>query len=392
LFGVLTVSSGLGFYNLSLYMHVLADARGLAVAELSAATSVYFLVGGVAGLGVGRLLQRHDARWIIVGGAVLGGVAIACIGRASTPAELLVLYGLFGAGNAAVGLLPATTLVARWFDADRRATALSITSTGLSLGGVVLTPVSVALFERAGVDVAMSVLGCLYFAGIAPLALLTVRSFPSGRASDVTTSGDLPGTPYRSAIASRFFVVLTVAYVALMAGQVGGIAHLYNRGAEIASALDAAFAVSVLAALSITGRLLGGWLLSSVPIRAFTAANVAGQALGLGMLALAADARILWLASAVFGFTVGNLLMLQPLMLGQAFGLRDYPRIFSLSQALTTLGVAGGPLLIGLAQSAAGYEVAFATVASASVAALALVVAAGPVPQPDMSQTSRARS
>jgi predicted MFS family arabinose efflux permease len=79
-------------------------------------------------------------------------------------------------------------------------------------------------------------------------------------------------------------------------------------------------------------------------------------------------------------------------MLGQAFGLRDYPRIFSLSQALTTLGVAGGPLLIGMVQGVAGYEFAFATVAAASLAALALLIAAGLLPQPDMSQTSRVPS
>ena len=48
----------------------------------------------------------------------------------------------------------------------------------------------------------------------------------------------------------------------------------------------------------------------------------------------------LWLGAGIFGFTVGNLLMLQPLMLAQAFGVMDYPKIFSFSQAVTTVGVA----------------------------------------------------
>jgi MFS family permease len=383
LFGVLTVSSGLGFYNLSLYMNVLAAARSLDVADLSAATSVYFLVGGVAGIQIGRLLQRGDARLVIVFGALLGGVALALLGQARSPLEMMVLYGLFGIGNSAVGLLPATTLVTRWFDAPRRAMALSVASTGLSLGGVVLTPLSAALFERAAVEDAMPILGLVYLLGIAPLAGWTVRSFPPTRNSaGGVVSADVTGTPYRPALRSWFFRVLTAAYVVLMASQVGGIAHLYNRGVQVAAALDAAFAVSLLAMLSITGRLLGGWLLARVPIRAFTLVNALGQAIGLLVIGLAEGRAALWLGAAVFGVTVGNLLMLQPLMLAQAFGGRDYSRIFSVSQAITTLGVAAGPLVIGLFEGAAGYRTAFAAAAAVSLVSLGLLVLAGPVPRP----------
>ena len=48
-------------------------------------------------------------------------------------------------------LVPATTLVARWFSA-RRSVALSITSTGLSLGGILLTPVAASLITRLGLE------------------------------------------------------------------------------------------------------------------------------------------------------------------------------------------------------------------------------------------------
>ena len=60
LFLVLTISSGFGFYNLSVYMNVLAKTRGFAVSEISGAVSVFFVVGGVAGIGVARLLERFD--------------------------------------------------------------------------------------------------------------------------------------------------------------------------------------------------------------------------------------------------------------------------------------------------------------------------------------------
>jgi len=381
LFAVLTISSGLGFYNLSIYMHALGAVRGLPVPALSACISIYFLSGGAGGLVVGPLLARRDARVVIAVGALVGGAAIALIGQARTPVALYAVYALFGLGNSAVGMLPATTLVTRWFDAKRRALALSVTSTGLSVGGVLLTPISATLLERLPIETAMTVLGAIYALAIAPIAALTVRSHPQISASARRANAGDSGVAFADAVRARFFRLFTLAYLLLMGSQVGGIAHLFTRGSEIVPVLDAAFAVSVLASLSITGRLLGGWLLSRLPLRAFTVVNMAGQAVGLLVMALADGRQVLWLGAGVFGFTVGNLLMLQPLILSHVYGLRDYPKIYSLNQAITTLGVAGGPLAIGLIRDAMGYETAFATMAATALAALAVFVLAGRLPR-----------
>lgn len=56
---------------------------------------------------------------------------------------------------------------------------------------------------------------------------------------------------------------------------------------------------------------------------------------------------MLLLGLALFGLTVGNLLMLQPLLIAEVYGLVNYSRIYSWSNLLTMLGVAGGPALMG---------------------------------------------
>ncbi len=383
LFSVLTVSSGLGFYNLSLYMNVLAANRAFSVAEVSGAVGVFFLAGGVAGLAVGRWLQHGDARVVMVAGALLGGTALALIGQVTAQWQLFVLYGLFGVGNTAVSLLPATTLVTRWFDARRRALALSITSTGLSLGGVLVTPLSVVLLESATLESAMALMGLCYALAIAPIAVFTIRSFP-GSSVSTRSAPVLGGTPLGEARRSRFFIVVTASYVLLMGTQVGCIAHLYNRGAEVVGPIEASFAVALLASMSIVARLLGGLLLARVRMMPFTLVNMAGQAAGLALLAEAQGATSLWAAAAVFGCTVGNLLMLQPLLLAQAFGPRDYPRIFALSQSVTTLGVASGPVVMGIMHGVGGYGLVFWAAALASAVALALASTAGPMPRGEL--------
>jgi MFS family permease len=83
-FLVLTVSSGFGFYNLSVYINVLAGERGFSVSDVSVAVSLFFVVGGVTGMTVARLIDRYDVRWVMIGGALLGGVALGTVGFATS--------------------------------------------------------------------------------------------------------------------------------------------------------------------------------------------------------------------------------------------------------------------------------------------------------------------
>jgi MFS family permease len=87
--------------------------------------------------------------------------------------------------------------------------------------------------------------------------------------------------------------------------------------------------------------------------------------------------------SFIFGLTVGNILMVQPLLVGAAFGMRDYPRLLGSFQLLMNFGVALGPILIGVIYDASaggkGYERAFLAIAlSAFCAALAMARAGAP--------------
>jgi MFS family permease len=94
--------------------------------------------------------------------------------------------------------------------------------------------------------------------------------------------------------------------------------------------------------------LVGGWIAERVRLRALTVSFAILQMVGLVLIAQADTRTSILLAAAVFGSSVGNLLMLQPLLLAEAFGVADYPRIYALGQMFTTIGVAGGPALMGV--------------------------------------------
>ena len=103
------------------------------------------------------------------------------------------------------------------------------------------------------------------------------------------------------------------------------------------------------------------------------------QAVSLALLAVLDGTVPLLVATVAFGLTVGNLLMLHPLLLAERFGVRDYGCIYSRSQLVATLGVATGPAFIGgLHDTVGGYGVAFVVAGGASLAAAAVLALSGP--------------
>jgi MFS family permease len=347
---------------------------------MSVAVSLFFIVGGVSGMLVAALLDRLDVRLVMVCGALIAGIALGSSGWANALWQVYGLYLLFGIGNSAVSIVTSTTLVTRWFPGKERSVALSVASTGLSMGGVLITPLSAKLFADLGVVTVMPWLGAAFFLVIAPVAVLVIRPHPaaSSEAGEQTLLSQ--GWRYSAAVRSRFFSLVTVAYVLCMASQVGGIAHLYNRAEGEVGYAVAATAVQVLSVMSILSRLLGGLLVTRMPIRIFTLGNLLGQGAGLMVIATASSSLEVLLGAGLFGATVGNLLMLHPLLLAEAFGVRDYPRIFSLSNALTTIGVAGGPALLGFLYDFQDYGFAYLTGGFLSLAACGVLLAAGAVP------------
>jgi MFS family permease len=382
----LMTSSGLAFYNLAVLLDAFIRQRGFPVALASGATASYFLASGVGGVVAARTMERVDPRLVMIAGACVSSLALAAVGWLDRPSQLYAFHVLFGFCYGCCGLVPATTIVARWFDA-RRPLALSLASTGLSLGGIVVTPLSVYLIERHGLAAAGPWLGLAFFLGVVPAIAFVICPTPQqmglepdggSRAADGPRLAPAPSIAFARAWRSRFFLGLTSAYIFTLGAQVGGIAHLFRLVSTRQGIDAAATAVALLAAASVVGRLVGGWLLLRIPARTFTLVMFALQAVALTVLAVAPTLLLLLAGSVLFGASVGNVLMLQPLLLVEAFGIRDYGRIYSLSSLVAALGVAAGPAVVGvIAQATGSYVASYLVVATCSLFGLALMSAAG---------------
>lgn len=385
-FIVLMTSAGFGFYGLAVYLNAFSREREWDVASVSLATTVFFLVSGAVGLYVARLIARHDLRYVIVGGSILGGASLAVLGQVQQQWQLYVAYSVFAVGFAAAGLVPVTTVVTRWFH-RRRGVALSIASTGLSAGGVVITPAAKWLIDERGLEAGTPILGLLFVLGTAPFALWLIKPDPAAAGwmpdGERSVAGAAPvapaGMPFTAARRTRFYYGVTIGYVLALGSQVGGIQQLVRLAEERTDRSTAAFATLFLAATSIVARLVGGRLVARVPMMGFTVALTVLQMLALVALAFAATPLTLMLSIVLFGATVGNILMLQPLLIAERFGVADYPRIFSRSQFFSTFGVAGGPLLLGwLHDNAGGYRTSYLVAGGCALVGAGVLAWGGP--------------
>ena len=366
LFITLTFCSGLGFYNHAVTLQALVSEKGLSVEIASTAVSLFFLSSGVVGLWIAGLLERYDVRAVVIGGACLASAALLSIRFVVAEWQVLVAYSVFGVGFAASGLLSATTLITRWF-AAKRALALSITSTGLSVGGIVITPASALLLEARGLDYSVTVFAIVYLLGVVPLSLAFLKSRPSDLGMQIDGAlldKDAPITPtgilFKDAVRGKYFWGISAAFIFLMMAQVGALAHQYGLVGEHLSGRSAALALGVIPIASIIGRLVGGAILDRISATKFALFMMLLQSVALLSLSQVSSVWAFVVGLGLFGISVGNLLMLQPLLLAATYGQQHYSRIYGLSNMMTTIGIASGPLMLGVIYSASGtYSMSF---------------------------------
>ncbi|MGB2449091.1 MAG: MFS transporter, partial [Parvibaculales bacterium] len=257
---------------------------------------------------------------------------------------------------------------------------------GLSLGGILLTPMLARVLELDGMDGLRAPWTMAVILLNIPLALFLLRPEPQAMGLNPDGDADDPqgenapqqGMAAAQAMRSKFFLFsAAAAFLALMA-QVGTIAHVFKWALERADGETAAITVATLAFCSLTGRLICGAVLDRLNLFVFVMVIYALQAVAMFGMALVEGALAVLMLTAFFGFTVGNVLMAQPLLVATAFGVRDFPRVLSLHQLAMNGGVALGPVAIGLIYDfGGGYGNAFVFVGLCSVSAMACLHNAG---------------
>jgi MFS family permease len=387
-FVLLTISSGLGFYGLAVYLQAFSRELGWSVSSISLATTFFFLVGGVSGIPIAKFIAKHDVRIMIVGGATVASLALFSMRFVEHRWQLFVVYCFYALGWSACGMGPVTTVVTRWFQV-RRASALAIASTGLSMGGIVVTPFIKWILDSQGIYNGSPWLAIIWFFGTVPITLLLLRAFPQpygwlpdGVRTEPGEVAKISGTALIDAVRSRFFKAITFGYIFALGAQVGGALQLVKLVEERTDRSTATLATIVLSSMSIVSRFAAGRIIPKLNMTRFTVGLAAMQGISLASLGVINNRIGLLIAIGLFGVTIGNMVMMQSLLLAERFGVRDYPRIAARSGLISFSGTAFGPLLLGwLYDVAGGYRSSYLAAGVCSIFGAILFSLAGSASQ-----------
>ncbi|MEK7292909.1 MAG: MFS transporter [Actinomycetota bacterium] len=383
-FVLLAMSTGVGYYGLAVYLNAFSNEFGWSVSSISLATTSFFLVSGLSGLWIAKFIATHDVRIMILGGAVLGTVALYLLGFVEHRWQLFAVYILYALGWSAAGIGPATTVVTRWFHA-KRASALAIASTGLSVGGIVVTPFVKLIIDDRGIRGGSPWLALMWLVGIVPATVLFLRPFPQPLGwlpdGERVVEGQKPlvtGVPLHEAVKSRFFLAVSIGYIFGLGAQVGAVQQLVKLVEERTDKATATVAMIVLSSMSILGRFAGGRVIPKTSMIRFTIGVAATQAVALAALSSLGSPLPILLSIGLFGAATGNMLMMQSLLIADRFGVRDFPRISARVGLIAFSGTAGGPLLLGwLHDAAGGYRTSYLVASMCSLFAAVIFSMAG---------------
>jgi sugar phosphate permease len=269
--------------------------------------------------------------------------------------------------------------------------------TGLSLGGMVMVPFAVYMIANFGLRTTLPVLGAFFWIVVIPTALLVikqrpsdVKQFPDGaqEAEAIASSPD-KGNVYASqmrvwtrseAIKTRTFWAIVSSFLLALSGQIAFLVHQVSFLSQTLGPKGAASAVGVTAGASIIGRLFLGSLADRSDKRYVTMFCFLVQ--GMAVLALShfRQVVVLYLGTFAFGLTMGGIVMMQWLLIGECFGMISFGTISGMSGLFTMLGASLGPAIAGWIYDAThDYGIAFTIFGTASLLAMVTVSFAKPM-------------
>jgi MFS family permease len=394
---VLFVSSGIGFYGHGVFLDPLCALHGWSKATVSSAITLYFLTTGIMGMVIGRQVDRYGPKWVLILGSVVICAGFTLLGFIRTVWQLYILYFIMALGFSCTALMPVNTLITNWF-IHKRGFAMSLTNTGLSAGGIVLVPFASYLITNWGLKVALPVLGIIYGSVvISATAFIKQRpsdlnQFPDGiqpqqssideEASAFSYSSQMRVWSRSAAMRTLPFWSIVTAFLLTLAGQIAFLVHQVSFLSLYLGVTGAATAVSITAGASIAGRLILGTIVDRYDKRYVTMVCFLIQGLALITLASYNHIVILYLGTLAFGLTMGSIIMMQSLIIGQCFGLVSFATVSGFIGLFTMSGAAFGPTIAAVIyDTAQSYRTAFTIFAALSIVAIIVIYFAKP---PDM--------
>ncbi|MFF8481882.1 MFS transporter [Streptomyces antibioticus] len=347
-------------------------STGWSTTATTAAFSGALLVSALAGIPVGRILDRRGPRAVMTTGSVLGVTAVLAIASAPNLIAFTAAWLLAGVAMAATFYQPAFAALTRWWGNDR-VRALTIVTLAGGLASTAFAPLTATLAEHLSWRSTYTILAVLLALVTIPAHALALRgpwppvpAPPSQRAADT-------GSVARSRRFLMLATAMTLNSFAMYGVVIALVPLLIARGA---SPTAAAWALGLGGAGQTLGRTLYATLARRTGVTTRTVTLIMLGGATTAVFALVSGPFLLLVGIAIAAGTVrGNLTLLQATAVTDRWGTTHYGRLSGLLAAPATIAYGLAPFAgAALARPLGGYPGLFAVLALASAAAALLAL------------------
>jgi MFS transporter, OFA family, oxalate/formate antiporter len=356
---------GVPTYSLPFMYGAAMDEFGWTNAQANLLSTAKFLIGAVAALGMGMLIDKVGGRWTVLAGTAAGGVAMALFLFATN----LPVYYLAGAllGFSASSIVAAMkVIVARLFTTNQ-GLAMGIVLTATSFGGVVMPQIWPPLLEVLNWRQIIALLSAGPLLIAVPLWLLFMAKSSRTRqvvdAPSPTRHGTSMWQHFRAIsrgrafwlIASGIFLVSAVDQ-ALMQNYVNFLR--VDKGMDLRTTIS--WAGSLLAIVGVLAKIGSGWFYDRFSIRGIAFFYLLlGISVLLGLPVAGIGSLLLFIV--VRGVAHGGLIVDVPILTKHYFGMERIGMTMGIMAVCVNLGFAAGPPIFGwLADTYGSFSVGMA--------------------------------
>lgn len=301
------------------------------------------LVAPLFGFIAGWLIDKYGPKRLMMTGILMTAAALVGLSIMKSTGLFYLSYIFVALGYVFGGPLPCQVLISRWFSKNR-GKAMGIAYLGIGTGFAIVPQISAALERNVGWHLALVILAGIIVVIALPLVFF-VKNSPEGFESSAAIEPDLPVS--RILKNPNFYLIAFGSMCSIAA--VGGINQhlkLYLRDLSFSQA-QAANVISLVAIMSLAGRVLMGWLADLFPRKyvMILIYLIVGSAIPL-LLLPDFNGRI-YLFAVIFGLGLGGDYMIIPLIAGDLFGVRILGRVMGIILVADGLAESAMPMLVG---------------------------------------------
>jgi MFS family permease len=385
------------FHAYGAYVVVLRREFGWSKTMFSAAFSMARAESGILGPIQGWLTDRFGPRTLIRIGMIVFGVGFMLFSQIGSPATFFVTFFLIALGSSLGGYLPIAVAIVAWFR-RRRALALSISSTGMPVGGLLTQVVTLAL-TLVGWRWTAFLSGVLILVVALPLARLVHHrpeprgEWPDGEPPAVQAAGaasrrepapaGVDFTPREAMRAPALWYISLGHGSALLVVSALSVHLIVHITEQLGYSLQqAAAVVALMTVMQAVGQLGGGWAGDRFSKRAIVVGCMLAHAAGVLLLASATGFLSVLAFAVLHGLAWGVRGPLMSAIRADYFGSASFGTITGISSMIVMFGMVGGPIIAGiLADRTGSYEMGFRVLAGlAALGSIFFVLARRPPP------------